>query len=338
MGKINSTAVLLINLGSPRSASVSDVAKYLRQFLSDPRVIDLPWFGRQLLVNGIIVPFRSFKSAREYKKIWDGDMFPLLKHTEMLSFKLQQEITDEFDVYWAMRYQQPSIKSRLQEIKQKNYKKLIVLPLFPQYASSTSGSAIEYVLKSISKWWVVPELKIVPYFYKEKAFVEAWVNKTQAYDVDSYDAYVFSYHGLPLRHLEKGNCSDNCSSCSCENVFSEEYSDCYKMACYQTTRLIATSAGLDTSKVIVSFQSRFSKKWLEPFTDDVLGKIASKGGRRVLVYSPSFTADCLETIVEIGEEYRSLFIAQGGEALDLVPSLNSDQIWVKALKAVILNL
>lgn len=329
-------AVLLINLGSPKNPSVFHVAKYLRQFLSDGRVIDIPWFARMLLVHLLIVPFRSFKSSKAYKKIWSEQGFPLIDHTDRLSVRLQEHLTDEYRVYYAMRYQAPSIASVLNQIKKQSFSELTIIPLFPQYASSTNGSAIQEAIREISGWWTIPELRIIPHFFENPKFIEAWVQRAGKYELDGYDAIIFSFHGLPQRHLEKGGCADS-GSCSCDTVYNDGRPFCYRNACCRTAREIARRADIDESKVIIAFQSRFAKNWLHPFTDTEIIKLARNKAEKVLVFSPAFTADCLETIVEIGEEYSKLFVENGGSLLELVPSLNEEEIWVEALKAVILS-
>lgn len=330
-------AVLLINLGSPKSPSVWHVALYLRQFLMDYRVIDIPFFFRFILVCLIIVPFRSFKSAKEYRKIWSSDGFPLLFYTKKLSVSLKKELGTGYDVYWAMRYQSPSIKTVVESMKSKGYDEIVVVPLFPQYASSTSGSAIEETMKRFATWPSFPKLKIVNHFYLSEDFIHSWKSQAEQYNLDDYDHVLFSFHGLPIRHLHKTTSCSDCNMVDCKNVLLMSKKNCYYAACHCTAREIASAGGVDGDSYSVCFQSRFSKEWLEPFADEELKRLAKEGKKKVLVFSPSFVADCLETIVEIGQEYKEEYFKLCGGELTLVEGLNDSDVWVKALKDVILK-
>lgn len=331
------TAILLVNLGTPDSPNKSDVRSYLTQFLNDPRVIDIPWLARKLLVNGIIVPFRSGNSSKLYKAIWDDkNGSPLLMHSKHLAEKLQIAVGSNYKVELAMRYKNPSIKDVLERMKKEGYHKIIVFPLFPHYASSSTGSALQEVMEHISKWWVIPELKIISQYYNDTNYINCIVNRAKKYNLNDYEHIVFSYHGLPERQVDKVyNDGYLCKDHNCETESSYENYYCYKAACFQTTELIVKQLNLPKEKYTVSFQSRLDKKWLTPFSDVVIEELAKKGAKNVLVFSPAFTADCLETIYEIGTEYQEIFHKHGGTKIQLVESLNSGDDWVNAVKELV---
>lgn len=332
---MNKKAILLVNTGTPDAPTVKEVRKYLFHFLNDPRVIDLPWLTRKLLVNLIIVPFRSPKSAGLYRKIWTREGSPLLLHTLTLRDKLQTKLAENFDVFVAMRYGNPSIKKAIDEIGRSNYRELIVVPLFPQYASSTTGSIVDAVKCEAEKCKL--EVRFVEQFYKHPAFINAFASKIEVYKPAVYDHVVFSYHGLPNRHLDKSHPGISHKNCTCEHRMPTHGSHCYKATCYETTRLLALKLGLKPENYTVAFQSRLSNNWMTPFTDHVLKDLAQKGVKKVLVTAPAFVADCLETTLELGVEYRELFIESGGTELCLVESLNADDKWVKALAEIIIT-
>ncbi len=331
------TAVLLINLGTPDSPSVRDVRKYLFQFLNDARVIDIPWLLRALLVNLIIVPFRAPKSAKIYQELWTKEGSPLLLHSKNLTQKVQEKLKDKADVYLAMRYQSPSIDSVLEEIRKKNYAKIIVIPLYPQYASSSTGSTLERVMQIISKWYVIPELSMVSQYYDEAGYLDAFAERGKAHIGNNYEHILFSYHGLPVRQVDKVYENGPCSDHHCEDQLDEENAFCYKAACYETTRQIASRLNIPKEKYTVAFQSRLDKKWLEPFSDKVVEELAKKGVKKLLVFSPAFTADCLETTIEIGSEYKEIFEEHGGQHLQLVESLNDHPLWIDTLEKMVLE-
>ena len=331
------TGVLLVNLGTPDSPSVGDVRSYLSQFLNDPRVIDIPWLLRKMLVNLIIVPFRAPRSARIYQKLWTVNGSPLLYYSNKVKDLLQQDLGADFDVYLAMRYKNPSIPNVMEEMRKKNYGRIIVLPMFPQYASASTGSAQEEVMRVLSSWWVIPEVKFIAQYYDHPTFIDALVERGSRYNIDEYDHVLFSYHGLPERQVDKVYNEGLCSDHDCEHEITEENKFCYKATCYATTRLLAARLNIPAEKYTVCFQSRLDKKWLEPFSDEVVRQCAGKGMKKILVFSPAFTADCLETIIEIGEEYQEIFTENGGEKVQLVESLNDHPLWIKCLKELVLE-
>jgi ferrochelatase len=339
------TAVLLINLGTPDSPSVKDVGRYLFEFLNDPRVIDIPALARFILVNFIIVPFRAPKSAKIYKELWinnclpDGrEGSPLLFYGRSIQEKLQKGLGDNFDVQLAMRYRKPSIEDVFEELYKKNLERIIILPLFPQYASATTGSVIDKAMKIISKWWVIPEIKFISQHYDNEGFINTIVERAKKYNIDEYDHILFSYHGLPVRQVDKVYKDGTlCEEHHCETEINETNRYCYKATCYATTRMITQKLGLPADRYTVCFQSRLDKNWLEPFADRIIIEQAKKGAKKLLVFSPAFVADCLETIIEIGKEYQQLFVEHGGEKVQLVESLNDHPLWIDALKNMILT-
>ena len=329
------TGVLLVNLGTPDSPSVSDVRSYLSQFLNDPRVIDIPWLLRKILVNGIIVPFRAPKSAKVYKELWTENGSPLLFHSNNVKNLLQKELAGKYEVFLAMRYKNPSIPQVLEEMRWKNFDKIIVVPMFPQYASASTGSALEEVMRELCKWWVIPEIRMISQYYNHPLYIDAFVERGKQYNLSEYDHILFSYHGLPERQVDKVYKDDLCKDHDCEHEITEENKLCYKATCYATTRLLVEKLNIPQEKYTVCFQSRLDKKWLEPFSDKVVEECAKKGMKKILVFSPAFTADCLETTIEIGEEYQELFEEHGGEKVQLVESLNSHPLWIQCLKALV---
>lgn len=335
---MNKTAVLLLQLGTPDSPSNKDVRKYLNEFLNDPRVIDIPYLSRKLLVNGIIVPFRTPKSAKIYKKLWEhgkGES-PLLTYTESTKKKLAERFsTENITVEMAMRYQNPSMESVLDRMHKANYDEIIILPLFPQYASASSGSAIEKALKIIQKWWVIPEIKVISQFYDHPKYIDAIVAQTKQFDLKSYEHILFSYHGLPDRHVDKVYNDGLCEDQPCETTLNEENKFCYKATSYATTRLLAEKLNLSEKDYTVCFQSRLNKKWLTPFSDQVVEQLGKEGKKRILAFSPAFVADCLETIIEIGDEYQEIFEKVGGEKIQLVPSTNDDPLFIDCLEDLV---
>lgn len=337
--KMKKTGVLLIQLGTPDSPKTSDVRKYLTEFLNDPRVIDIPWIARKILVNGIIVPFRAPKSAKIYKELWHlgNGVSPLMTHTQqvqkLLSDAFQQE---NVTIEMAMRYQNPSMESVLERMHKANYDEIIILPLFPQYASASTGSAVDKAMDIIRKWWVIPDIKIISQFYDNSGYIDSIVDNAKAFHLGDYDHVLFSYHGLPERQVDKVyDGSDLCSDQPCESEINAHNKFCYKATAYATTRLIAAKLGLTETQYTVCFQSRLDKKWLTPFSDKVVEEWGKKGAKKLLVFSPAFVADCLETLIEIGEEYQGIFEENGGEKVQLVASSNSHPLFVKGLEMLI---
>ncbi len=330
--------VLLINLGTPDSPKVGDVRKYLSEFLNDPRVIDIPWLLRKILVNLIIVPFRAPKSAKIYKELFDlnGGTSPLLVYGEILRDKLGERFRgDNVTFELAMRYGNPSLNTVCARMEKAGYDEVIVFPLFPQYASASTGSAIEKAMRLIKDWYVIPEVKIISQYYDHPGYINTVVERAKKYDLKEYDHILFSYHGLPVRQVDKVYEDRRCDNHNCENEINEENRFCYKATCYATTRLIAEKLGLSESDYTVCFQSRLDKKWLEPFSDKIVEEWGRKGAKKLLAFSPAFVADCLETSIEIGDEYQEIFEEYGGEKVQLVESLNDHPLWIDTCEQLV---
>ena len=324
-------SLLIINLGTPDSPSYFHVFKYLRQFLSDEKVLNINPILRFILVNFIICPLRSFSSSKIYKKVWhDEKGSPLLYNTMKLKEGIAKKLPD-VDVEYAMRYQSPSIKNAIEKMLLKNPDELIILPLFPHYAAATTGSVFKEVTKCLSDKWVVPKVTFINQFYDNNKFINARVEEASKFDIASYDKVIFSYHGVPNSHVDNVYEDSMCADNDCELSITEQNKFCYKATVYETTKLLANRIDLHESKYEVAFQSRLTNKWLEPFTDKVLEDLPKNGHKKVLVFSPAFTADCLETIIEIGDEYQEIFHDAGGETLDYVPSLNYSDEWINAV-------
>lgn len=332
------TTVLLINLGTPDSPKTGDVRKYLTEFLNDNRVIDMPWLARKLLVNLIIVPFRSPKSAKLYKEVWTPQGSPLLINTQKFSDALQKKVGKDYTIEMGMRYGNPSLKDALQRIKQQQPKRIILVPLYPQYASSTTESSLEKVKSIISKWKQIPEVKIIHHFHDNSAFIDAFAQRIKQYKPQNYDHIIMSYHGLPVKHVNDMHAGNNCISMNCTSKRDENNKHCYLASCYETSRLLAEKLNLQEQDYSTCFQSRFSKNWIKPFTDKVVLDKIAEGKKRLLVISPAFVADCLETLHELGKELKNDFEFKGGEQLTLVESLNDMPLWVDAMAGMIREL
>ncbi|MBN1649920.1 MAG: ferrochelatase [Bacteroidales bacterium] len=328
-------AILLVNVGTPDKPELSSVRKYLSEFLNDPYVIDLPWLLRKLLVNFIIVPFRSPKSTKLYQQLWEKEGSPLLTNTQKLGNKLALKMGEDYAVFIAMRYGNPSIRKALKEIASGKFSEVIVLPLFPQYALSTTETAIQKVYKEAKKINLIPAIKVVDQFYNHPEFLKAWLARAQEYDLKKYDHFVFSYHGLPLSHIQKSHPQKDLTTCNCTDIMPDFGARCYKATCYATNRLLVAQLGLKEADYSLAFQSRLTKNWLSPFTDELVIKLAKEGKKHILIFAPAFVADCLETKVELGIEYAELFKKAGGETLKLVESLNHSDAWVSALDSII---
>ncbi len=343
--------ILLINLGTPDSPSTPDVRKYLREFLMDKRVVDIPFILRWILVNGIIAPFRSPKSAKIYKEVWLPEGSPLKVYGVSLKEQLQKALGEEdYFVELGMRYQSPSIQNALKEMQKRQISKIVVVPLFPQYASATTGSIHDKVMEIVMRWQIIPELTFIKSFFDFPPFIEAFAQIGKSYlEKEKYDHIIFSYHGLPERQIRKGDSTGEClkiakqnkekaGEANCCATLHAGNCGCYRAQCFATTRLLAEELGLKEENYTVCFQSRLGNDpWIKPYTEDLIKELIKKGKKRVLAFSPAFVADCLETTIEIGEEYKEVFEELGGEHWQLVESLNDNPIWVEALKKMVLH-
>ena len=343
-GKIG---ILLINLGSPEQPRTGEVRRYLREFLSDPRVIDIPALARFLLLNLFILPFRPQKSARAYREIWDPSGSPLILHTAELARKLDETLNprgaDEgaYQVEYAMRYGAPAIGEVLKRFERAGVERIRILPLYPQYASSSTGSSLEEVYRQTGTFWNTPALEVIPPFYDEPGFIKAQsriikenLKSFETRTGRKIDYVLFSFHGLPERQIQKSDCrGSHCLSrpdC-CENP-GEAIHYCYRAQSYQSARLLWESLKLPPEKVGVSFQSRLGRTpWIKPYTDELLLELPGRGVKNLAVVAPSFTADCLETLEELGIRGRDDFLGAGGEEFLYIPCVNSDPDWVRAV-------
>ena len=340
MNNTPKTGVLLVNLGTPDSPSTPDVRKYLREFLMDGRVIDFPFIPRWMLVNLIIAPFRSPKSAKIYQQLWTPEGSPLKIYGMANELQLQKELGENFVVKLAMRYQSPSIENSMNELRAANVSKIIVIPFFPQYASATTGSVYEEVNRVSSTWQTIPEIVQVNNFYAHPLLIKGFVdNAKPLMAANTYDHYIFSYHGIPARHIRKGDHTGNtCVLGNCCGSITEKNQFCYRAQCFETTRRLAAELGLKEDQYTTCFQSRLGREeWIQPYTEDTIKKLAAEGKKKVLAFSPAFVADCLETTIEVGDEYKELFEELGGEHWDLVPSLNDSENWVSLLKDLVMQ-
>lgn len=333
----NRTGVFLINLGTPDSPEPRDVYRYLIEFLTDPRVIIAPWLKRQLLVRGLIVPLRYRQSAKAYQKIWTAEGSPLKVYGDRIRDRLQDRLGDEFKIVIGMRYQKPSIEDGLRELLNAQVERILVFPLFPQYASATTGSIHQKVMELVSGCEVIPEMLFMNQFATHPSLINAFCASAEPYKLNDYEHILFSFHGLPHQHLIR---ADRCGHClkseDCCKTLTSANQSCYSAQCYSTAHAIAKNLTLESNRFSVAFQSRLGKEpWLEPSTADVIKQLALNGKKKVLVFCPSFVCDCLETIYEIGIEYEELFKHHGGERLDLVPGLNDNVKWIDALEEII---
>ncbi|MBK8806641.1 MAG: ferrochelatase [Bacteroidales bacterium] len=331
----NHTAVILVNVGTPDSPTVKGVRRFLTQFLNDPRVITLPPLLRFLLVNTIIIPFRKRKSTKLYQQLWTTKGSPIAVYGKQLIRKLQTKQIADTEFYFAMRYGNPNLKEILEEIQLKKYNSIVILPLFPQYASSTTGTIAEFVLNHVKHWTIIPNLQLITHFFEQNSFIEALSKKIKEENRGHYEHIIFSFHGLPISHITKENkvCKNN--DCLCQKKFPNDGFNCYKASCYETARLLAKKLELPESKYTVSFQSRLSKNWLQPFTEDIILENTKKGIKRLMIVAPAFVADCLETTIELGIEYKELFLEYGGTDFKLVDCLNDDNYWVDSIIKII---
>ncbi len=321
--KFGKTGVLLINLGTPDSTDWWDIRKYLKEFLSDRRVIEVNPFLWQIILNLFILNFRPSKTAKAYKKIWmkDKDMSPLRYYTEMQSSKLRKKIGNEkLFVDYAMRYGQPSIKSKIIDLKEKGCENLVILPLYPQYAAATTATVCDEVYRSLSNMRWQPSLQIIPHYESDPFYIDAIIKSIEK-KINQInwkpDLIMASYHGIPKKYFEKG--------------------DPYHCYCHKTTRLITEKLN-SKIPIMTTFQSRFGpQEWLQPYTDKTLEKLPQDGRKNILVICPGFASDCVETLEEISMEGKASFMEGGGENFDFIPCLNDNDDHIELFKNLILR-
>jgi ferrochelatase len=330
--------ILLVNLGSPDSPSVPDVRRYLREFLMDGRVLDVNWLARFCIVHFAILPSRPKQSAEAYHKIWTPAGSPLIVTSKNVQAKLQARV--DIPVELAMRYQNPSIPEVLRRVVEKGVDELLVIPLFPHYAMSSYESAVERVKEVAAQ--MAPQMKLrvqAPYF-EDGDYITALVGSAREYLERGFDHLLFSFHGVPERQIQKSD-PTGCHCLKAENcceVASPAHSTCYRAQCFKTMAAFVKRAGVPKEKYSVSFQSRLGRTpWLKPYTDFELPVLAGRGVKKLLVISPAFVSDCLETLEEIGIRGRETFLGAGGKEFELIPCLNEHPLWVEALERMVGN-
>ena len=328
-------AVLLVNLGSPDSPSVSDVRRYLREFLMDGRVLDTPWPIRFCVVNFAILPKRPKESAHAYSTVWTPEGSPLVVTSRHVQTALQRRLS--IPVELAMRYQNPSIDSAVAKLAAQDIREVLLVPLFPHYAMSSFETAVERVKDSMAKQMPFAQLHVQPPFYDYPPYIEALVASAKEYLSQPYDHLLFSFHGLPERHMRKADPTGcHCLKVpNCCEVPSPAHATCYRAQCFKTVKDFVAGAGVPKDKYSVAFQSRLGRdRWLQPYTDHEVERLARAGVKRMLVICPAFVSDCLETIEEIGIRARDSFTGAGGESLTLIPCLNEHPAWLQALETM----
>ncbi len=330
---MSENAILLVNLGSPASTSVEDVRAYLDEFLSDERVIDIPKIIQQLVLKCFILPKRPAKSAEAYKKVWTDRGSPLVVTSENLQKLLQEQVSAPVEL--AMRYGTPSIPNAIANLKKQGVKNIFLVPLYPHYAMSSYETVVERVMDEVRTHASGIKVSTLQPFYNDPEYIEALYQNAKPYLDEGYDHFLFSYHGIPVRHLTKADSSkahcqvveDCCRTCS------PAHATCYKAQVTATSDAFIKRANLPEDKLSISFQSRLGREpWIQPYTDHVLTELPKKGVKKLIVMTPAFVSDCLETLEEIAMEGKSDFLEAGGEAFQMIPCLNEHPAWISFLK------
>ena len=326
--------ILLVNLGSPKSTSVNDVRDYLDEFLMDERVIDYRWIGRALLVQGIILKTRPAKSAEAYKTVWTDKGSPLIVITQQIQEKLQKVVDVPVEI--GMRYAEPSIETGIQKLVDQGITEIVLFPLYPQYAMSTTETVVEKAEEVRKKKFPEVRINYVQPFYNREIYTDCLAESIREKLPENFDALQFSYHGVPERHIYKTDPTKTCNlndCCSRENNPSHQF--CYRHQCFDVTNSVIKKLGLPKEKVMVTFQSRLGKdKWMEPYTDETLESIGKKGIKNLAIVCPAFVSDCLETLEEISVEGKELFLHGGGENFHYIPCLNDEDRWIDVVKTL----
>ena len=329
--------VILVNLGSPDSTEVKDVRRYLNEFLMDEKVIDLPWLLRALLVQGIIVPLRAPKSAEAYKTIWWKEGSPLVVLTKRLQQAVQKYFEEPVEI--SMRYGNPTPKAAFDNLikRQPDLEEVIVFPLYPHYAMSSYETGVEYMYNEHKKHNYSFKLKHVKPYYNHPAYIHALAESIKPYIDKPYDKILFSYHGIPGRHLKKTDATGcHCLTVNdCCNTPSPAHETCYRHQVFETTKLVTEKLNISKDRYEISFQSRLGKGWLQPFTDKRLEAMPAEGIKKLLVVCPAFVSDCLETLEEIEERGKESFMEAGGEIYEMIPCMNIQEAWVNAVAGLI---
>ncbi len=330
---------LLLNLGTPDAPEAGAVRRYLEPFLMDPYVLDMPFLLRWMVVHWGILPKRPRIAAEAYRKVWTASGSPLLVHLRELARQVKQELGDAWNLQYAMRYGNPSLEKAFQEFRENGVKEVTLLPLYPQYSLSANESSIQAVMRCAQQGEAPIKIRVVEPFYQKKEFIDPFVQVARknlgGFD---YDHILFSFHGLPERHIRKtdrsGEFCEFSQECCREIRFVNR--DCYRAHCFATARRMASGLGIPQDQYTVCFQSRLGRTpWIQPFTDELYRTLPTKGVRKVAVLCPSFVADCLETLEEVQIRGREEFVRSGGQDLRMIPSLNSDPLWAKGVAALI---
>lgn len=333
---MSNNALVLVNLGSTPSTEEKDVRRYLNQFLMDRYVIDVPWPLRRFIVS-MVLRKRPAASAAAYRAIWWEEGSPLLVVSKHLQEKMA-EFWPTTQVALAMRYGEPSIEQTLCRLAQDGIEHATLVPLYPQFADSTVTTVIEEAKNVLKRRHLNLQLDVVPPFYDQPAYMSALAESIRPYLSQSYDHLLLSYHGLPERHIRKADPTGRhclCSADCCEKATGAVLDRCYRAQCVKTSESLTSALGIPRESWSMAFQSRLGRaKWIEPYTDEALTKLASKGVKKLLVACPAFVADCIETLEEIGIRGRETFRNAGGEDLTLIPCLNDQQNWVESLTRV----
>lgn len=331
-----SKAVLLLNLGTPAEPTAKGLRDFYKHFFSDPFVFDMNPVGRWLLRNLIILPFRAPKTAKDYATIWMEEGSPLKVYADRLQASVQSAYTsagEDVLVLNGMAYSQPFISEAMAELESKGRDEILVLPLFPQYSTATTASVFHEVKKEAAKWKTPPNLQFLNDLYAEPAFVRAWADLIGKHlKEEEVDHVVFSYHGLPESTIKKADTEGVCGFGSCCDTITEQNSLCYRAQCIATTQNVVAALAWDEDRYSIAFQSRFGRQaWIQPYLDEHLEQLLESGQKKIAVVTPSFVSDCLETIHEIGIEYREQFMEGGGEVFQLVPNLNDEPVWFSSV-------
>lgn len=333
MGDAVKRGVMLMNLGSPDSTDVKDVTRYLKQFLMDERVIDYPYLLRTLLVKGLIVPLRAAKSAAAYQTIWTKEGSPLVVFTKQLRQAVQNEISENVAI--GMRYGNPSPEAAFEELlsKEPGLEEVILVPLYPHYAMSSYETAVEYAKEIYKRKQYKFKITTIKPFFDEQHYLDAMVANMQPWLQQDYDHVLFSYHGIPERHIKKSDTTGNhcLQTPDCCNTASVAHATCYRHQVFTTTQKVTEQLNIPKEKYSISFQSRLGKGWLQPFTDIRFEEMPKEGIKKLLVICPAFVSDCLETLEEIDERGKESFMKAGGESFTMIPCLNIHPLWVKGI-------
>ena len=331
MVKKSNTALLIINYGTPENSGKKAVKKFLKELLDSKHVVTMNSLGRKILVNGIIVPSRLKHSSKNYENLEKKYGMLLKNHTENFAQKVQNILNEKADVYTAMTAGYNYMKDILEEIHQKNYHKIVAVPMYPQYTESTWGKALDDLYGFFKGKFNIPIINVFDMFFQDEYYVDS-ISKLLTQNLEGFDfeRIVFSYHGVPLSHLKMAHQGKTCEDYNCQDHYSDATSHfCYLAQCYQTTRLITERLSIENKKVTTSFQSRIAEGWTQPYTEDTIMKAAKDGVKKIAVITPAFVTDCLETVIEIGEDVKEKFLQNGGTDFKLIPCLNDEDFWVE---------